>query len=105
MNMREQMAKLAYVPMTMSHEPAIRLASKLVELLGYPARVYFSNSGSEANEAAFKTASRQCFRQAFESASPVMLEPIFDLEVMCPDDYTGDVMSDLNTRRARIQGT
>ncbi len=53
---REQMARLAYLPMTMSHEPAIRLASKLVELLGYPARVYFSNSGSEANEAAFKIA-------------------------------------------------
>ena len=53
---REQMARCAYVPMTLSHEPAIRLASKLVELLGYPGRVYFSNSGSEANEAAFKIA-------------------------------------------------
>ncbi|MBW2287226.1 MAG: aminotransferase class III-fold pyridoxal phosphate-dependent enzyme [Deltaproteobacteria bacterium] len=53
---REQMARLAYVPMTLSHEPAIRLASKLVEMLGYPGRVYFSNSGSEANEAAFKIA-------------------------------------------------
>jgi taurine-pyruvate aminotransferase len=53
---REQMARLAYVPMTMSHEPAIRLAGKLVELLGYPGKVYFSNSGSEANEAAFKIA-------------------------------------------------
>jgi len=58
----------------------------------------------DSNEAAFKTASRQCFKKAFEAASPVMLEPIFNLEVMCPDDYTGDVMSDLNTRRARIQG-
>jgi adenosylmethionine-8-amino-7-oxononanoate aminotransferase len=53
---REQMARLAYVPMTLSHEPAIRLAGKLVELLGYPGKVYFSNSGSEANEAAFKIA-------------------------------------------------
>ncbi len=53
---REQMRKLAYAPMTLSHEPAIRLASKLVDLLGYPAKVYFSNSGSEANEAAFKIA-------------------------------------------------
>ena len=53
---REQMAKLAYAPMTMSHEPAIRLAAKLVDLLGYPGRVYFTNSGSEANEAAFKMA-------------------------------------------------
>ena len=46
---REQMSKLAFAPMTMSHEPAIRLAAKLVELLGYPAKAYFSNSGSEAN--------------------------------------------------------
>ena len=53
---REQMAKLAYAPMTMSHEPAIRLAAKLIDLLGYPGRVYFTNSGSEANEAAFKMA-------------------------------------------------
>lgn len=58
----------------------------------------------DSNEAAFKSASRQCFRQGFEAASPVMLEPICDLEVMMPDDFTGDVMSDLNTRRARIQG-
>ncbi|MBW2724137.1 MAG: aminotransferase class III-fold pyridoxal phosphate-dependent enzyme [Deltaproteobacteria bacterium] len=53
---RDQMAKLAYLPMTMSHEPAIRLAAKLVELLGYRGKVYFTNSGSEANEAAFKIA-------------------------------------------------
>jgi len=52
----EQMKKLAYLPGTMSHEPAVRLAARLVNLLGYPARVYFSNSGSEANEAAFKMA-------------------------------------------------
>ncbi|MBW2459665.1 MAG: elongation factor G, partial [Deltaproteobacteria bacterium] len=58
----------------------------------------------DSNEAAFKTAARNCFRQAFEGANPVMLEPICDLEVLMPDEYTGDVMSDLNTRRARIQG-
>ncbi len=59
---RDQMAKLAYSPLTMSHEPAIRLAAKIVELLGYPSKVYFSNSGSEANESAFKIA-RQYHRQ------------------------------------------
>lgn len=53
---RDQMAKLAYTPLTLSHEPAIRLAAKLVEKLGYPSKVYFSNSGSEANENAFKIA-------------------------------------------------
>lgn len=58
----------------------------------------------DSNEAAFKTAARQGFREAFQQAKPVMLEPIFDLEVLVPDAYTGEVMSDLNTRRARIQG-
>lgn len=51
---REQMARLAYVPHTFSHEPATRLAAKLLELLELEGRVYFSNSGSEANEAAIK---------------------------------------------------
>jgi elongation factor G len=58
----------------------------------------------DSNEAAFRTASRQGFREAFKKAQPVMLEPIFELEVTVPDTYTGDVMGDLNTRRARIQG-
>ena len=53
---REQMERLAYVPLTFSHEPATRLAAKLLELLGFEGRVYFSNSGSEANEAAIKIA-------------------------------------------------
>jgi adenosylmethionine-8-amino-7-oxononanoate aminotransferase len=53
---REQMEKLAYVPLTFSHEPAVRLAAKLLDLLGFEGRVYFSNSGSEANEAAIKIA-------------------------------------------------
>jgi elongation factor G len=58
----------------------------------------------DSNETAFRVAGRQCFRDAFQKAQPVMLEPIFDLTVMLPDAYTGDVMGDLNTRRARIQG-
>jgi adenosylmethionine-8-amino-7-oxononanoate aminotransferase len=53
---REQMARLSYLPLTFSHEPAETLASKLVSMLGYAGRVYFTNSGSEANEAAFKIA-------------------------------------------------
>ncbi len=56
----EQMTKLAYLPMTMSHEPAVRLADKLLKLLDFEGKVYFSCSGSEANEAAFKMA-RQYF--------------------------------------------
>lgn len=52
----EQMVDLAYFPLTMSHEPGIRLAHKLLDLLGYTGKVFFSTSGSEANETAFKIA-------------------------------------------------
>lgn len=50
----EQMKKLAYVPLTQSHEPAILLAEKLNELLGGDYKIFYSNSGSDANEVAFK---------------------------------------------------
>jgi len=53
---RDQMAKLAYLPATLIHEPAANLASKLTGMLGYESKVYFTNSGSEANEVAFKVA-------------------------------------------------
>jgi elongation factor G len=58
----------------------------------------------DSNENAFKTAARMCFRDAFRQASPVILEPIYDIAVIVPDTHTGDVIGDLNTRRARIQG-
>ncbi|PPA70334.1 aspartate aminotransferase family protein [Jeotgalibacillus proteolyticus] len=58
----EQMKKLAYVPMTQSHEPAIRLAEKLNELLEGEYKIFYSNSGSDANEVAFKLA-RQYHQQ------------------------------------------
>lgn len=58
----EQMKKLAYVPMTQSHEPAILLAEKLNELLGGGYKIFYSNSGSDANEVAFKLA-RQYHQQ------------------------------------------
>ena len=58
----------------------------------------------DSNEAAFKRAAYECFRTAFHDASPTLLEPIHEVTVTTPDDYTGDVISDLNTRRGRIQG-
>lgn len=51
-----QLKKLAYFPLTMNHKPAIQLANKLSELLGGDYQTFFSNSGSEANETAFKIA-------------------------------------------------
>ena len=58
----------------------------------------------DSNENAFRTAARICFRQAFRQAKPVILEPIHNVAVTIPDTYTGDIMGDLNTRRARIKG-
>jgi elongation factor G len=58
----------------------------------------------DSNEAAFKAAAFNVFRTAFRDAHPALLEPIHDLTVTVPEEYTGDVISDLNTRRARIQG-
>ncbi|HJF32680.1 MAG TPA: aspartate aminotransferase family protein [Sporosarcina psychrophila] len=58
----EQMKKLAYVPMTQSHKPAIELAEKLNAMLGDDYKIFYSNSGSDANEVAFKLA-RQYHQQ------------------------------------------
>ena len=58
----------------------------------------------DSNEAAFKRAAFACFRNAFHKAHPVLLEPIHEVTVTTPDDYTGDIISDLNTRRGRVQG-
>lgn len=58
----EQMKKVAYVPMTQSHEPAIELAVKLNDMLGDDYKIFYSNSGSDANEVAFKIA-RQYHQQ------------------------------------------
>ena len=52
----EQLKQLAYFPLTQSHVPAIKLSEKVSEWLGEEYRVFFSNSGSEANEVAFKIA-------------------------------------------------
>ena len=58
----------------------------------------------DSNEAAFKRAAYECFRRAFNEANPVLREPIHKVTVTTPDEYTGDVISDINTRRGRIQG-
>jgi elongation factor G len=58
----------------------------------------------DSNEAAFKRAAFECFRQAFQKAHPVLLEPIHTVTITTPDDYTGDIISDLNTRRGRVKG-
>jgi len=58
----------------------------------------------DSNEISFKLAGRHAFSTAFKQASPKILEPIYNVEVLVPDDCMGDVMSDLQTRRAIIMG-
>ena len=58
----------------------------------------------DSSEMAFKTATIQAFKKGFMEASPVLLEPIASLKVTVPDDYTGDIMGDLNKRRGRVLG-
>lgn len=85
-------------------------ASQNGPIAGYPVgdvRVVIYDGGMhpvDSNDAAFKSAARMCYRDAFRSASPAILEPIHRVEVLCPESYTGEIMGDMNTRRARIQG-
>lgn len=58
----------------------------------------------DSNDISFKIAGAQAFKEAFKKADPKILEPINDLEVMVPDDLMGEVMTDLQSRRAIIQG-
>ncbi len=58
----------------------------------------------DSNDISFKIAGLQAFRQAFQQADPQILEPVYAVEVLCPDDLTGAVMGDLQSRRAIVDG-
>ncbi|MBI5475847.1 MAG: elongation factor G [Ignavibacteriales bacterium] len=58
----------------------------------------------DSSEMAFKIAGSIAFKEAAEKANPVILEPIMDVEVVTPEDYLGDVMGDLSSRRGKIEG-
>lgn len=58
----------------------------------------------DSKEVAFKAAGNHAFKEAAAKAQPIVLEPIYMLEITVPDHFTGDIMSDLNTRRGRIVG-
>ena len=58
----------------------------------------------DSSEMAFKMAASMAFKDAMKKGNAVLLEPIFAVEVVTPDDYMGDVMGDLNSRRGMIQG-
>ena len=58
----------------------------------------------DSNEISFMLAGRNAFSEAFRNAGPKILEPVYDVVVSIPSDYMGDVMSDLQGRRAMIMG-
>jgi elongation factor G len=58
----------------------------------------------DSDEHSFRAAGRKAFRAAMEKAKPTLLEPIMDVEVFCPQEVSGDIMGDLNSRRGRVQG-
>jgi len=58
----------------------------------------------DSSELAFKLAARNAFRDAFDKADPCLLEPIMTVSVRAPEEFTGDIISDLNGRRGRILG-
>jgi elongation factor G len=96
-----------YVP---GIEKGVREALDTGVLAGYPvvdvkATVYDgSYHDVDSSEMAFKIAAAMAFREGLSKASPVLLEPIMKVEVSTPDEYMGDVMGDLNSRRGRILG-
>jgi elongation factor G len=58
----------------------------------------------DSNDISFKIAGIMAFKQAFQQADPQVLEPIYSVEVLCPEDLTGSVMGDLQSRRGLVEG-
>jgi elongation factor G len=93
-----------------SIEKGIRQALEHGILAGYPVvgvRAVIIDGKEhpvDSKDIAFQIAGREVFRQAFMKANPVLLEPVMEVSVTIPEDYTGDVMSDLTTKRGQVQG-
>jgi len=93
-----------------SIEKGIR--SRLAEgpLAGYPVvdvrcEVYDGKMHPvDSKDIAFQIAGREVFKKTFLAAGPALLEPIMDVHITVPEEYMGDIMGDLNTRRGRVQG-
>ncbi|MFQ6102017.1 MAG: elongation factor G [Anaerolineae bacterium] len=58
----------------------------------------------DSKDIAFQIAGREVFKKVMREAGPVLLEPIYRVAITVPEEYTGDIMGDLNTKRARVQG-
>jgi elongation factor G len=96
-----------YVKPTME---GIKQAMQTGVLAGYPmvdikvALIDGSYHEVDSSEMAFKIAGSMAFKEAAKRANPVLLEPMMDVEVVVPEEYLGQVMGDLNSRRGRIRG-
>ncbi|MCX5749425.1 MAG: elongation factor G [Candidatus Saganbacteria bacterium] len=96
-----------YIP---AIEDGVKEAMTTGVIAGYPVInvkvTVFDGSYHEvdSSEIAFKIAASMCFKAAFVKAKPVLLEPIMKVEAVTPEQYLGDVMGDLSSRRARIEG-
>ncbi len=92
-------------------EKSIRATMERGAFAGYPmsnvrVTVYDGKEHEvDSKPVAFEIAGREAFKLAVADAGPVLFEPIMNVRVTVPDSYMGDVMSDLNTRRGRVQGT
>ncbi|HQO82834.1 MAG TPA: elongation factor G [Synergistales bacterium] len=97
----------SYIPAV---EKGLREAMQKGVLAGYPsvdfkASLFFgSYHDVDSSEMAFKIAASMAFKKGMVEASPVLLEPIMNVEVVVPEDYLGDVMGDFNGRRGKIMG-
>ena len=91
-------------------EAGIKEATEQGVLAGYPmvdvkVSLYDGSFHSvDSSEMAFKIAGSMAFKTAVKNADPVLLEPTMSVEVVVPEDYVGEVIADLNSRRGRIQG-
>jgi elongation factor G len=91
-------------------EKGVRETLESGVIAGYPvvdvrcALVFGKYHPVDSSEAAFKTAGSVGFKAAFTQAHPVLLEPVMHVEVTVPSEFAGDIMGDLNTRRAHIHG-
>ncbi len=96
-----------YIP---AIEKGVKEALESGTLAGYPvvdikvSVTFGSYHEVDSSEMAFKIAASMAFKEATAKASPVVLEPIMSLEVVTPEDFMGDVISDINRRRGRISG-
>jgi elongation factor G len=96
-----------YIP---AIEKGVKEAMESGVLAGYPVVdvkstvTYGSYHEVDSSEIAFKIAGSMAFKEAMAKASPVILEPIMSLEVVTPEEFMGDVISDINRRRGRISG-